>query len=557
MAIHSHSREAVSLKRRKNDTRREIYRLAKTKVLPRVTRQYLDAIGFSRIYNREEFTSLLDGYREQAFLASNPETFAHLYHLSETVSKWDGPGLVAANDEFREASAMTAFWDAEEQCRVANERLAGWEWRHSVPTKTIRTAQRLIAGVLGKLDLNELPQSCGFGPGASTSLKRANSSQQNKWQSSCHITANALPYHLAFIRWANLSALPREVTIVGGNHIATVPKNWKTWRTIAIEPDWNSFYQKGVGKMLRRRLQRIGLLLRDAQEFQGMFAREGSVTGELATLDLKAASDTLSVELIRALLPPDWFNLLSGLRSEYADLGPAGEYRYQKFSSMGNGYTFELETLVFWALTAAMVTADQRYRVSVYGDDIICPSAAVPALLKVFEGVGLTINTKKSFWGSHPFRESCGQHFYGGHDVTPFYIRKQLKTIGDLITLGNNCRTWASRHRSSEVMAVYESAFRVIPPLLRGPLKTSSSLQCAWDKATPYYNMDTQSFVHLTITRKPLWRDIWTWSGSYLFKLWVGVGDEYDAVEASYLTSASSREVVGETYVDACSWDIA
>ena len=66
----------------------------------------------------------------------------------------------------------------------------------------------------------------------------------------------------------------------------TVPKSYKTNRVIAIEPSWSMFFQKGVGRMIRKRLERFGQLHPDAQERAKNFARVGSDTGLLATLDL-------------------------------------------------------------------------------------------------------------------------------------------------------------------------------------------------------------------------------------------------------------------------------
>lgn len=535
----------------------ELHRLKRTRIFSAVSNTARQLLGFDRRFTRSEFESTLEDYRQRAFLSTNVRSFASYYLLSEVFSKYMGDDLVETTDEDRQNACNTAFWTAEDRCRATNSRLAGWGWvwNDSSSTRTMLAAARLVREVLGPLDLNELPSACGFGPGASTALKREMSSQQNKWQNARHITARALPYYTAFYHWAGLELLPHELEIVDGNKIASVPKSWKTRRSIAIEPCWNGFFQKGFGRLIRRRLQRYGLLLKDAQEHHGRLAKIGSRHGKLATLDLKAASDTLSWWLVKALLPPEWFQHLDALRSEVGVIEGGVTYSYEKFSSMGNGFTFELETLIFWALAVAASGRNQLNRVSVYGDDIIMPSESVAVLRNALEFCGLELNEKKSFWGSHPFRESCGKHYFKGEDVTPFYIRSQLRTAGGLITLGNNAITWAVEHYDPTLVPLWETAFRVLPPELRGPMSCSSSLRCPWDKAVPEYNPDTQSFKYLTITRQAIWTDVWTWSGSYLFKLWIGMGDEYDAVEASYLSDASSREVVGEAYVDACAWD--
>ena len=137
-------------------------------------------------------------------MAADPDTFALYYQLAECFSKWDGPGLVSTTDEDRLSAAQTAFWEAEEACRISNLRLAGKLEDVVLPIRTLERAAKLIRAVLGRFPIEELPRACGFGPGASTSLKRANSSQQNKWQNARHITAPALPYYMAFYHWAGL-----------------------------------------------------------------------------------------------------------------------------------------------------------------------------------------------------------------------------------------------------------------------------------------------------------------------------------------------------------------
>ena len=95
---------------------------------------------------------------------------------------------------------------------------------------------------------------------------------------------------------------------------------------------------------------------------------------------------------------------------------------------MGNAFTFELETLIFWCLTRAVVEElqlSQNGRVFAYGDDIICPTEAVPLLYKVLDFCGFTVNTEKSFT-SGPFRESCGGDYFLGFDIRPYYVKKNI-----------------------------------------------------------------------------------------------------------------------------------
>jgi hypothetical protein len=96
-----------------------------------------------------------------------------------------------------------------------------------------------------------------------------------------------------------------------------------------------------------------------------------------------------------------------------------GRGKYAKFSSMGNGATFCIETLLFAAACYAVGSKE----FSVYGDDVIIETELFEAYKALTGFLGFTINEEKSFT-SGPFRESCGGDYYDGIDVTPVYIRQ-------------------------------------------------------------------------------------------------------------------------------------
>lgn len=94
--------------------------------------------------------------------------------------------------------------------------------------------------------------------------------------------------------------------------------------------------------------------------------------------------------------------------------------RYNKFSSMGNGTTFVLETLIFSSICVAMGLKPREF--AVYGDDIVVPSESVPLLMKTLRFIGFLPNEEKTHTVG-PFRESCGVNAFNGVDITPFYLR--------------------------------------------------------------------------------------------------------------------------------------
>lgn len=301
--------------------------------------------------------------------------------------------------------------------------------------------RKLIANVLG--DLTDDIVLGNFSGGASTSRTRLVSEKSGKFVGMADITESAMPYidvihHVApLLRQYSIFYSLREVE---GAVLFTVPKNADIDRCACKEPDINMFLQKGVGRHIRRRLLRFGQNLND-QSINRSLARVGSLNGELATIDLSSASDTINTSVVKSLLPSEWFLYLNDIRSQTVDVD--GEVvRTSMFSSMGNGFTFELESLIFWALMKSVsYFRGNRGVVSVYGDDIVIPSKDYDSYLWVLSKFGFLPNEKKSF-GTGPFRESCGGHFFSGEDVTPFYLRKPPTRLTDLIRVCNQLRRW-------------------------------------------------------------------------------------------------------------------
>jgi hypothetical protein len=196
--------------------------------------------------------------------------------------------------------------------------------------------------------------------------------------------------------------------------------------------------------MIRTRLRQAGIDLDNGQPVNQKLALRGSLDGSLATIDLSSASDTIAASLVEFLLPDEWYRAASIVRSKYCTL-PSGETVFlKKFSSMGNGYTFELESLIFLALAMATTNGRIGRDVSVFGDDIITPSADAPTLIRVLSEVGFKTNQEKTFIDG-PFRESCGKHYFSGYDVTPFYLKKEISSYHDLLWLINSLRRLAYR----------------------------------------------------------------------------------------------------------------
>lgn len=228
----------------------------------------------------------------------------------------------------------------------------------------------------------------------------------------------------------------RIFRVVDGSRITTVPKNGLTDRTIAIEPVLNVYLQLGVDKFLKRRLKKRWNYDLSSQEKNQRLAQLGALDGSYATLDLKAASDTISLKICEMLLPPAWYGLLLDLRSPKGVLeGLKGSF--EKISSMGNGFTFALETLLFGAIVRhVMRRLVEPGETSVYGDDIVVPTRAADSVVDLLSCCGFTTNDEKSFI-SGPFRESCGTDWFLRYNVRPVFLKRQIKTVMDLYYIHN------------------------------------------------------------------------------------------------------------------------
>jgi hypothetical protein len=269
---------------------------------------------------------------------------------------------------------------------------------------------------------------------------------------------------------SNRAALWGDPTLVPGSRFSFVPKDDTTSRLIAIEPSLNMFYQLGLGRLLEERLVSFfGLDISTQPQINQEAARIGSVTDALATLDLSNASDSMGNTMLKWALPRPIWDLLvllrspSGKRISHASGSPEETPELHMVSTMGNGFTFPLETLVFSCIVVACiksfrVTPVRPYTISfpeawrdinllpywgVFGDDIICHSRVAPRVMRLLDLLGFETNRDKSFVEG-VFRESCGRDFYRGHDVRGVYI-KRLDTPESRYVAINALNVWSAK----------------------------------------------------------------------------------------------------------------
>lgn len=328
----------------------------------------------------------------------------------------------------RRMAAFEKFLEAEVLCRKTNDYLTDPSCpQYAERAILIHSMSRKIAQVLGELpSLDDM--TFAFGPGSNVGISK-NTSVRAKLNAT-HATAT-LGAARVFSRIAHQFPLWQpEIKLIRGSNWTSVPKTFKTDRGINVEPLINIFLQKGVGSVIRSRLRRTGINLNDQSANQKL-AMEGSRTGKFATIDLSMASDTVSEQLVLQLLPFEWFCLMDDIRSRETLL-PSGSWLLQeKFSAMGNGYTFELESLIFYSLLA--VTCDGT--ISVYGDDLICPSECYEQVVHNLKLLGFEPNLTKSF-NHGPFRESCGKDYFLGTEVRPVFLKSDV-SVKEIFRLHN------------------------------------------------------------------------------------------------------------------------
>lgn len=245
--------------------------------------------------------------------------------------------------------------------------------------------------------------------------------------------------------------------------VCLVPKDSRGPRIISCEPAELMYIQQGLMRKLydtieSHPLTRGRINFRDQHSNREM-ARIGSITDRYATLDLKDASDRVSLQLVRLVFPSNWLEALEACRSERTLLPDGRKVELNKFAPMGSACCFPVEALVFWACAVATLRVARIYEfkykmdnaetialfkayqssyhsamswnpdVFVYGDDIICDSSLSRWIMDGLEAVGLQVNRDKSYVAG-PFRESCGGDYHKGYDVTPVRVQKFFASVG-------------------------------------------------------------------------------------------------------------------------------
>lgn len=402
------------------------------------------------------------------------------------------------------AAARDTFFRAEKLCAQTNLRFSRIRHNSNQTESEMRLfpfLERVRANVHAILGPIPRELGFGFGKGSTFSDRDSHITVGHKMENDGSRTSSTTDYLPLWgeSAWARARIDgdfgPYVPPIVQGNRFFSVPKTALEERGACCEPSLNLFFQKGVGTHVRKRLALFGIDLELGQTLHRQLAEHASIHGHLATVDLSMASDTLSREVVRFCLPSDWWTLFDDFRSKKTFILDKWHY-LEKFSSMGNGFTFELETAIFYAIALASVDRKVTYGgypdVKVYGDDIIVPSTCGRVLVGALSFFGFSPNPKKTFL-TGVFRESCGGDFFAGHNVRGVNLEDIPAEPHQWISLANQLSGMAERHYfidvgSSPLRRAWHRVLDALPsdirrnrgPRLLGDLVVADSNESLW-----------------------------------------------------------------------------
>ena len=258
-------------------------------------------------------------------------------------------------------------------------------------------------------------------------------------------------------RWNRESGISSRTSL-----LQFVPRDLRRARSVCMEPNTLMYSQQGV---LSQMLELVAdssfsrFIRLEDQSRNMQLALLGSYTGEIDTIDLSAASDSVGIRLVKGIFPKSWLIPMLVTRSNRVQT-PDGIKTVEKFAPMGSALCFPTQCLIFtsvciYAACLYSFEADSSYegefsdwmtseRVSevigsfsddklarkgqfqplaVYGDDICVDTKLTQHVVSILTRLGFSVNTAKSFTGGQAFRESCGGYYLNGSDITPQYFR--------------------------------------------------------------------------------------------------------------------------------------
>jgi hypothetical protein len=387
----------------------------------------------------------------------DPNALLHFRQLVYLLYKLEMPHSPSDTEKclklFRETDEGLPLEDADPVCNhmgdtyiPGKETLASAEW--------LRMARHLVSRIIAPLDPYDIKPR--HGPGAVATGETA--TQKSVFKRMYGSLERIYPFtewfvlglgHVAHAMPALINRLESVPTPTA--KVVLVPKDSRGPRLISCEPLEVQWIQQGLGRSLIEHLERSrwtkGYVNFTDQKVNRALALEGSKNGQWVTLDMKEASDRVSLALVKYLFQdhPRYLEALLASRSTSTRLPDGTEIPLRKFAPMGSALCFPVESLIFWVLSVCAIRYVRRVplkealtSVYVYGDDIIVRQTDYTSLTQLLPLVGLKFNEGKCCTARF-FRESCGCDAYVGVDVTPV----KIKTV------------WSDRRQNPSVLASY------------------------------------------------------------------------------------------------------
>lgn len=362
----------------------------------------------------------------------NISEYRAFFQANALFSKADDlPALMGLTEK-----ALQDFLDCEQLNKETNIRFL----TRAVSSPLIYQTSRVVADILGDYSELDMAQNLRFGPGVSSSCRGSMATLAHKLEAD--ITCTPRSHEIVERTFKHFFQyyyrLKPVISPEHYNYFTTVPKTYKQARGICIGQHGNIVVQLAYGALLRRKFKKC-IDLDFAADFHRHLVEKK--WREIATIDLRSASQMIARRAVQAVWPEQWLSVMDDLREEYTLL-PDGTKNYnQHYSAMGNGFTFEMESILFYSIAkAAMLNAGMKWTyLSVFGDDIIVDKECGPIVVQALKEFGFIPNDEKTYLDG-PFKESCGVDTLRGRNIRPIFLRnlKDGKFIEVFYKLANN-----------------------------------------------------------------------------------------------------------------------
>lgn len=382
----------------------------------------------------------------------------------------------------------------------------------------LKRARQIVKSVLGPYDRDEHYSSCRFSTKACVGFPTT--------RSYLHVKAEGpLTGSYGHLRWLKdycatdelfCRAFSSETQEIDALNLINVPKSYKTLRGIFPNTLIGSFHSYGLGVMIQKRLEKVRIDISRQPELHKQVAKQESKKQSLVTADLSNASNCFTSVLVRKLVPREWYRHFDLGRLQTISI-EGKRYHMASFMGMGIGFTFTLQTLLFYAIIAAIQELlGRRGFISVFGDDLIYHRRLHPYVVSVLSDCGFALNHDKTFV-SVPFRESCGGDFFKSLDVRPANpegvgaVLGKWKYLAFLHKIVNGLTLrWSEYDLPSTIHLLKRELLRIGGPIFSIPEDLPDyagvkRITCNWYEPInpPVYSTKTQCYMFSCLVESP------------------------------------------------------